>query len=106
MKKSHLLVLVLLTFTLASCRSETQNRIRREIQDFTGQRFHITLYDQNGEAIYEGTVNGKISRSSGFSSNDNEEPANGDFIYWYDERGRYHQTNLPYLVTAFERTDD
>lgn len=91
---------------MASCRSETQNRIRREIQDFTGQRFHITLYDQNGETVYEGTVNGKVSRASGFLTNNNEEPANGDFIYWYDDRGRYHQTNLPYLVTSFERTEE
>lgn len=106
MKHTKLILFVLLALLLAGCRSETQNRIRREIQDFTGQRFHITLYDQNGEPIYEGTVNGTVSRASGFLNNNTEEPVNGEFIFWYDDRGRYHQTNLPYLVTSFERTEE
>lgn len=87
---------------LAACRNETQNRIRRSIQDFTNVRMYITVYSWTGEAVFEGLVDGKVTRASA-RSDDGTEDAAGDYVYWYDERGRYHQTSLPYLATTYDR---
>ena len=96
------LVLLLLITALASCRNETQNRIRRDIQDFTGGRMFITLYALDGTPIYSGVVDGKVNRASGTLSNGNETAA-GSYIFWFDETGQYHQSDLPYLVTSNRR---
>ena len=96
------LTLLLLVTALASCRNETQNRIRRDIQDFTGGRMYITLYALDGTPIYSGVVDGKVNRASGTLSNGNETAA-GSYIFWFDETGEYHQSDLPYLVTASQR---
>ena len=93
---------LLLLLLLAGCRNETQNRIRRSIQDFTNARMYITLYSLDGTPVFEGTVDGKVTRSSGTRS-DGSGDASGTYIFWYDERGRYHQSNLPYLVTIYDR---
>ena len=98
-KLSLFLTLLLLVGALASCRNETQNRIRRDIQDFTGGRMYITLYSLDGTSIYSGVVDGKVTRASGNLANSNENAAGG-YIFWFDENGEYHQTDLPYLVTA------
>lgn len=97
MKKVALLVMLLLVATLASCRSETQNQLRRNIQDFAGQRMHITLYSREGAPLFQGSVDGKVTRSEGQTG--------GYYIYWYDELGRYHQTDLPYLLTSYDRVE-
>ena len=96
------LALLLLVTALASCRNETQNRIRRDIQDFTGGRMYITLYALDGTPIYSGVVDGKVTRASGTLANSNEGAA-GNYIFWFDETGEYHQSDLPYLVTANAR---
>lgn len=95
-------VVLLLVVGLAACRNETQNRIRRSIQDFTNVRMYITVYTITGESIFEGLVDGKVTRA-GLRSDDGSEDAAGDYVYWYDDRGRYHQTSLPYLVTTYDR---
>jgi hypothetical protein len=87
---------------LSSCRNETQNRIRRSIQDFTNVRMYITVYAYDGTAIFEGLVDGKVTRA-GQRSDDGSELQSGSYVYWYDERGRYHQTSLPYLVSTYDR---
>lgn len=97
------LVLVL-ALSLGGCRNETQNRIRRSIQDFTNTRMYITVYTFGGEVVFEGLVDGKVTRAGTESVSGGQ--ANGTYIYWYDERGRYHQTDLPYLVTTYDRTED
>lgn len=99
MKKAVLLAAALVLVGLASCRSETQNQLRRDLQDFTGQRMYITLYSRDGAPLFQGVVDGKVTRSAV----NNGETAGGYYIYWYDERGRYHQTDLPYLLTNYER---
>ncbi len=96
------LTLLLLVGALASCRNETQNRIRRDIQDFTGGRMFITLYSLDGTPIYSSTVDGKVTRASGSLANSNENAA-GNYIFWFDETGQYHQSDLPYLVTSNQR---
>ncbi len=96
------LTLLLLIGALASCRNETQNRIRRDIQDFTGGRMYITLYGLDGTPIYSGTVDGKVTRASGNLANSNENAAGG-YVFWFDENGQYHQSDLPYLVTSNQR---
>lgn len=95
------LALVLL---LAGCRNETQNRIRRSIQDFSNTRMYITLYTLDGTPVFEGLVDGKVTRAAQRSSSGNE-PAAGAYIFWYDDRGRYHQSDLPYLVTTYDRRE-
>ena len=93
---------LLLVAGLSACRNETQNRIRRSIQDFTNVRMYITVYSWTGEPVFEGLVDGKVTRASA-RSDDGTEDAAGDYVYWYDDRGRYHQTSLPYLTTTYDR---
>lgn len=95
------LLLVLLVAGLAGCRNQTQNRIRRSIQDFSNTRMQITLYALDGTPVFEGQVDGKVTRS--LARSEDGEPAAGEYIFWYDERGRYHQSSLPYLVTTYDR---
>lgn len=95
------LVLMVVALLLAGCRNEQQNRIRRSIQDFTNTRMHITVYTQYGETVFEGIVDGKVTRAATEGAAGGN--AVGTYIYWYDERGRYHQTDLPYLVTTYDR---
>lgn len=93
------LAVVLIALLLGACRNETQNRIRRSIQDFTSGTMYITLYSLDGSVIYEGEVDGKVTRSGTTESNGSGAVA-GSYIYWFDEKGVYHQTDLPYLVTS------
>jgi hypothetical protein len=93
----RIFLLIALTVLLASCRNETQNTIRRSIQEFTSDRMYITLYSLGGETVFQGVVDGKVSRSV------IEEGESGDYIFWFDDKGRYHQSDLPYLVTSFDR---
>ena len=102
--RSLTIVLVLLALVLVGCRNETQNRIRRSIQDFTNVRMYITVYSIDGTEIFEGQVDGKVTRASASLEGTND-PAAGSYIFWYDERGRYHQTDLPYLVTTYDRDE-
>ena len=98
-----LVVTALLAVLLAGCRNETQNQIRRSIQDFTNTRMYITVYAYGGEVVFEGIVDGKVTRAS--QAQESGGQSTGDYIYWYDERGRYHQTDLPYLVTTYDRAE-
>ena len=100
-----LIALLGLTLLLSGCRNETQNRIRRSIQDFTNTRMFITLYSLDGSPVFEGTVDGKVTRSASNLS-DSSETASGSYIFWFDDRGRYHQSNLPYLVTIYDRRSE
>jgi hypothetical protein len=88
----RIFLLIALTVLLASCRNETQNTIRRSIQEFTSDRMYITLYSLGGETVFQGVVDGKVSRSV------IEEGESGDYIFWFDDKGRYHQSDLPYLA--------
>jgi uncharacterized protein YcfL len=97
-----LIVALLGLLALAGCRNETQNRIRRGIQEFTSDRMYISLYSLDGAQVFGGVVDGKVTRSAA-TNPDTNEAASGNYIYWFDERGRYHQTNMPYLVTSYER---
>lgn len=98
------LLLAVLVVSLAGCRNETQNRIRRSIQDFTNQRMYITLYSYDGKVVFSGIVDGKVTRSSTASEGGASGNSQGYYIYWYDDRGRYHQTDLPYLLTTYDRS--
>ena len=98
------LLVALLAVSLSACRNETQNRIRRSIQDFTNQRMYITLYSYDGKQVFNGAVDGKVTRSSTKSEGTAAGDSQGAYIYWYDDRGRYHQTDLPYLLTTYDRS--
>ncbi|CAN5888325.1 hypothetical protein BH24DEI2_BH24DEI2_05170 [soil metagenome] len=106
MTKKRLLVLCLLILAigLGGCRNETQNRIRRSIQDFTADKLYINVYSWDGKEIFTGIVDGKVTRSSAKLSNTGE-TAEGSYVYWFDDKGRYHQTDLPYLVTSYDRDE-
>jgi hypothetical protein len=93
----RILLVFSLVVLLASCRNETQNAIRRNIQEFTSDRMYISLYSLQGDIVYQGVVDGKVSRSL------IEEGEAGEYIFWFDEKGRYHQSDLPYLVTSYDR---
>lgn len=96
------ILMVALALLLTGCRNETQNRIRRNLQDFSNTRMQITLYSLDGSELFSGIVDGKVTRAAAQSA-DGSEASSGSYIYWYDERGRYHQSDLPYLVTAYQR---
>lgn len=91
------LVLLTLSLLLVSCRNETQNMIRRNIQEFTADRMYINLYSLDGTSVFEGIVDGKVSRSV------SPEGETGAYIFWFDDKGRYHQSDLPYVVTSYDR---
>ncbi len=97
---------VLLVGGLAACRNETQNRIRRSIQEYTAQRMYITVYSYDGKVVFNGLVDGKVTRSGNASEGGTGAESLGAYIYWYDERGRYLQTDLPYLLTTYDRNVD
>ncbi|MFA5552560.1 MAG: hypothetical protein WDA03_13205 [Trueperaceae bacterium] len=98
-----LVMVLLLAGLLSACRNETQNRIRRSIQEYTAQRMYITIYSYDGTPLFEGVVDGKVTRSGNASEGGQGSEALGDYVFWYDERGRYHQTDLPYIVTTYDR---
>ena len=103
MKKLGIILALVAILILAGCRNETQNRIRRNIQEFTSGQMYITVYTLEGDVVFESVVDGKVTRS-GTNSEGTNQPALGSYIYWFDESGRYHQTDLPYLVTSYQRT--
>lgn len=92
-------IVVSMLVALAGCRSEAQNRWRRNIQDYTRQDVFINLYALDGTVIYSGRVDGKVTRASGNLSNSSD-AAEGSYIFWYDNKGVYHQSNLSYLITG------
>lgn len=102
-KTTTVLLVLLLAVVLAGCRNETQNRIRRSIQDYTATRMYITVYSYDGKVIFTGEVDGKITRSGTASEGGAGGDAQGPYIFWYDERGRYHQTDFPYMLTSYDQ---
>ncbi|MEZ4630441.1 MAG: hypothetical protein R2880_07010 [Deinococcales bacterium] len=81
-----LVLALLLAVSLGACRNETQNLIRRQIQDFTGSTQYIAVYSMTGEVLFEGQVDGKVTRSSGKLS-DGSAASSGGYIFWYDKSG-------------------
>ena len=69
---------LLLVAGLSACRNETQNRIRRSIQDFTNVRMYITVYSWTGDPVFEGLVDGKVTRASASSDDGTEAAAGGN----------------------------
>lgn len=90
-----ILALVLLVF-LAGCRAETQNRWRRNMLDYANRNMYITIYALDGSVIYSGVVDGKVTRADGNGT----DSSGGSYVYWYDDKNVYHQSNLGYLVTG------
>lgn len=100
-----LLVALVLAVVLAGCRNETQNRIRRNLQDFSNARMYISLYSLDGQEVFSGVVDGKVTRSAAESASGGGQ-ASGSYVFWYDDRGRYHQSDLPYLVRDYDPAAD
>ncbi len=98
-RRYALVMLLLLATLLAGCRNETQNRIRRDIQDFTGQRMYITVYAWDGTPVHQGQVSGQITRSVSDVVNGAANEL-GTYVFWYDETNQYFQTDLPYLLSS------
>ncbi len=94
-KALWLIPLICLTFV--SCRSETQNKLRRQVQDITGGTQYISLYSLGGTVVFSGKVDGKVTRA------DSADGGQGEYVYWYDDKGRYNQSNLTYLLTNYDR---
>lgn len=93
-----LLLCALLIF-LAGCRNETQNRIRRDMQDWMGGKNYINVYAEDGAVVHSGTVKGMVTRAkSDVVSGAAVETS--DYVYWYDASGEYFQTNMPYVYSS------
>lgn len=97
------LAVLALVLALSACRNETQNRIRRSIQEYTALKMYITVYSYDGKVLFEGEVDGKVTQAAGAEGADKGEPL-GEFAFWYDDKGQYHETNLPYFVTTYDRS--
>ncbi|MBB6097520.1 uncharacterized protein YcfL [Deinobacterium chartae] len=91
------LIIPLALLVLTACRAETQNKLRRQVLDLANTRQYITVYSYDGKELFSGMVDGKVTRAG------NEDGGQGTYVYWFDERGRYHQTNMPYLATTYDR---
>jgi hypothetical protein len=102
-RPSFILLALALTLLLASCRNETQNIIRRNIQDFTSDRMYITLYTLDGTPVFEGVVDGKVTRASSTGETSEPNSATGDYIFWFDDRGRYHPISLPPMTGMLQQ---
>lgn len=98
-KRAPWLLLLLLFTLLSGCRNETQNRIRRDIQDFTGRRMYITVYALDGTPVHQGTVDGQVTRSVSEVVGGAAVETSG-YVYWFDDAGQYFQTDMPYLLSA------
>ena len=94
-----LVTALLLAGLLAGCRNETQNRIRRDLQDYTGGRMYITVYALGGTPIYQGMVDGKVTRSVSEVTNGAATQPSG-YVFWYDPSGQYFQTDMQYLLSS------
>ena len=98
MKRTLWLLLLTVVF-LAGCRNETQNRIRRDLQDYTGGTRYITVYSLDGTPVHQGDVDGQVTRSvSEVVGGAAVETA--DYVYWFDRSGTYFQSNMPYLMSS------
>lgn len=94
---------LLFALLLVGCRNETQNRIRRDIQDFTGGRMYITVYSEDGAPVHRGETDGQVTRS--VSEVQNGAAVEGShYVYWFDPSGQYFQTNMPYLLSSKPQT--
>ena len=93
------LSLLLALLLLPGCRNETQNRIRRDLQDFTGRRMYITVYALNGTPIHQGLVDGQVTRSVSEVTN-GAATETAAYVYWFDPSGQYFQTDMQYLLTS------
>lgn len=96
-----LLVLLALALLLSGCRTETQNRIRRDVQNIAGQRMYVRLYDQDGKTLLDSISDGLVSRSVLVEAgNRRGEESRGNYIFWFDDRGTYFQTDLTYYIVS------
>ena len=98
MKRTWLLLLLTLLL-LSGCRNETQNRIRRDLQDYTGRRMYITVYALNGTPVHRGMVDGQVTRSVSEVTNGAATETAG-YVYWFDPSGEYFQTDMQYLLSS------
>lgn len=98
-RRRYVILLLLLLVFLAGCRNETQNRIRRDLQDYTGRRMYITVYALNGTSVYQGVVDGQVTRSVSEVVGGAATETSG-YVYWFDASGQYYQTDMPYLLTS------
>ncbi|GGJ31104.1 hypothetical protein [Deinococcus roseus] len=94
--KKTMVAFAVVALALVGCRSETQNQLRRQVLDFANTKQYITLYSYDGKEIFNGVVDGKVTRAE-------IEQSSGSYVYWFDEKGRYHQTTMPYLVSTYDR---
>ncbi len=104
-RRTLVLISLALVLLLAGCRNETQNRIRRDLQDYTGSRTYITVYSVNGTPIFSGIVDGQVTRSVS-DVNGGAATELSSYVYWFDPDGKYYQTDMPYLLTSREPEAD
>ncbi len=92
----QLVALAALGAGFVACRSETQNRFRRDVLDLANTRQYIILYSLDGRELFRGEVSGKVTRAEA----DESGAKGGEYVYWFDPQGRYYQTTLPYITTT------
>ncbi|RME06745.1 MAG: hypothetical protein D6812_01175 [Deltaproteobacteria bacterium] len=84
---------LLMLFGMAlGCTQESQNQLKRSIQNYTGASLRVTIYAMDGTPIktYEGVD--KVTTGRG------ERGDARPYIYFYDKNGKYVQTNMGYIA--------
>jgi hypothetical protein len=80
-----------------ACNAEEQNKFRRDLLGLANARWYIVLYGVNGNEVFRGELNGKVTRAD---KGDDGSGHGGDYIYWFDPSGKAWQSDLPYVVTT------
>jgi hypothetical protein len=95
--KPALFLLLGASLAFTGCRLEAQDRPHGNgnpaAQVVADERHYITLYSLDGTVLFEGVVAGTVDQAA------------GSYIFWYDDQGRYHQSDLPYLLTSYRRAE-
>ncbi len=95
MKNLKWLAVMVTLLLFVSCRAEVQNQFRRQVLDVANAKMYIVVYSLTGNEVMRGIVDGKVTRAEAGVGNGQ----GGEYVYWFDEKGKYYQTSLPYIVT-------
>ena len=86
---------------LGQVRLVTGAALRGELDAIVDGHFAVTPGTLRREAATWDRICGVTPE--GVLPDPSDDSAGKRFAIWYDERGRYHQTDLPYMVTTYDR---
>ena len=90
-----MLVVFSLVFLVGCDNNEQRNLNARytQIDEKRGLIGYVTCINRTGQVVFNGVVDGKVTRAGGDNS--------GYYVFWFDSKGRYHQWNGEYFYTDY-----